>query len=61
MTELVNKLAVNQSLSKEEIAELLKYRNKETTEYLFEKAIFAKEKYYDKDIYVRGKIELSNY
>ena len=43
MTELVNKLAVNQSLSKEEIAELLKYRNKETTEYLFEKAIFAKE------------------
>ena len=53
MTELVNKLAVNQSLSKEEIAELLKYRNKETTEYLFEKAIFAKEKYYDKDIYVR--------
>ena len=60
MTDLVNKLAVNNTLEKTELAELLKYRNKETTEYLFENALRFKEKYYDKNIYIRGIVELSN-
>ena len=38
MTDLVNKLSANNSLSKDEFSELLKFRNNETTEYLFEKA-----------------------
>lgn len=61
MTELVNKLMTENSLSRSGFAELLKYRNKETTEYLFEKAKEVKAKYYDNEIYIRGKIELSNY
>ena len=61
MTDLVNKLAVNNSLSKGELEELLKFRNKETADYLFEKALMAKEKLYGKKIYVRGIVELTNY
>lgn len=61
MTNLVNKLAANNSLSQEELSELLKFRNKETTDYLFEKALMAKEKLYGKNIYIRGIIELTNY
>ena len=48
MTDLVDKLAVNNSLSKGELEELLKFRNKETADYLFEKALMAKEKLYGK-------------
>lgn len=61
MTELVDKLMTDNSLSHSEFAELLKYRNKETTEYLFEKAEAVRKKYYDNEVYIRGKIELSNY
>ena len=61
MTDLVDKLAVNNSLSKGELEELLKFRNKETADYLFEKALMAKEKLYGKKIYVRGIVELTNY
>ena len=46
MAGLVNKLVANNELSDEELTELLKYRNKETTEYLFEQAMVAKQKYY---------------
>ena len=60
MTELVNKLSVSNNLSDEEFTELLKFRNKETTEYLYEKAMLAKEKYYGKKYYIRGVIELTN-
>lgn len=59
--ELVDKLAVTNQLQDEEMAELLKFRNKETTEYLFNQALKTKEKYYDKKIFIRGTIELSNY
>lgn len=61
MTDLVNKLSANNSLSKEEFSELLKFRNNETTEYLFEKALLVKEKFYGKSIYLRGIVELTNY
>ena len=50
MADLVNKLVANNSLSKGELEELLKFRNKETTDYLFEKALIAKEKLYGKKI-----------
>ena len=61
MTDLVNKLSANNSLSKDEFSELLKFRNNETTEYLFEKALLVKEKFYGKSIYLRGIVELTNY
>lgn len=61
MAGLVNKLVANNELSDEELTELLKYRNKETTEYLFEQAMVAKQKYYGDSVYIRGTIELTNY
>lgn len=61
MTNLVNKLAANSSLSNDEFCELLKFKNKETTEYLFENALLVKEKFYGKNIYLRGVVELTNY
>lgn len=61
VTELVDKLAVTNTLSDWEMSGLLKYRNKEATEYVFEQALKVKEKYYGKKIFIRGTIELSNY
>lgn len=59
--ELVDKLAITNKLSVEEMTMLLKYRNKETTEYIFKQALKIKEKYYNKKIFIRGTVELSNY
>lgn len=61
MTDMVDSLEVNGVLPDEEMRELLKYRNKEITKYLFDKAYAVKEKYYGKDVYIRGTIEMTNY
>ncbi len=59
--ELIDKLTVTNKLSDKDMAELLKYRNSETTEYIFNQALRIKENFYDKKIFIRGTIELSNY
>ena len=44
MTELVDKLAVTGNLPREAFGELLRFRNMETTEYLFEQARITRQK-----------------
>lgn len=61
LIKLADKLATTNTLSDEEMTTLLKYRNKEITEYIFSQAIKIKEKFYNKKIFIRGTIELSNY
>ena len=60
-TGLVDKLAADNTLPGNEMAELLRYRNMETTEYIFQKALETKQKYYGNNIFIRGTIEISNY
>lgn len=61
MTGLVDKLAADNTLPDYEMAELLKYRTTETTNYIFKKALETKQRYYGNEIFIRGTIEISNY
>ncbi len=61
MKNLVDKLEKNQILTKEEFIKLIKNRTPETADYLFEKSRAVRHKYYNKDIYLRGLIEFTNY
>lgn len=61
MTELVDKLSEENNLPTQEMTELVRYRNQETTSYIFEKALETKEKYYGRKIFLRGTVELTNY
>ena len=61
MTEFVDKLAMTGCLSDVELTDLLKFRNAETTEYLFEAARTAKRQAGSDGIQIWGRILLSNY
>lgn len=61
MKNLIDKLAENHILSKEEYLALILNFDKNTAEYLFEKARNLRQKYYQHDIYIRGLIEFTNY
>lgn len=61
MNELVDKLTETQSLTKEEIVLLINGITPQLSEYLFSEARKVREKYYGKDVYVRGLIEFTNY
>ncbi len=61
MRELVDKLEENKVLSKEEYILLIKNRDNEISEYLFERARAVQQKYYGKKVFVRGLIEFTNY
>lgn len=61
MKSLIDKLEKNTVLSKDEYAFLIKNFDNETSEYLFEKARNIREKYYGKDVYIRGLIEFTSY
>lgn len=58
---LIEKLESRHILTKEEYITLLTSCNEEQRELLFEKARNIREKYYQKDVYVRGLIEFTNY
>ncbi len=60
MRELIDKLYKSSELSKEEAIVLLGGMTPEDSEYLFEKARSVRERYYGRDIYVRGLIEFTN-
>lgn len=59
--ELIDKLYAGDKLSLEEYVFLIHNRDEVCTEYLFEKARNVREKFYGKDVYMRGLIEFSNY
>ncbi|MDF2677728.1 MAG: radical protein [Bacillota bacterium] len=61
MKNLIDKLEKNQILTKEEFIYLIDNRSPEISDYLFEKARSIRHKYYNKDVYIRGLIEFSNY
>lgn len=59
--ELIDKLAKNHTLSKDEYINLISNRTDADSEYLFKKADADRQEYYGKDVYMRGLIEISNY
>lgn len=59
MKELIDKLAENHTLTKDEWINLLD--NIKDTDYLFKKAREIRHIIYKKDVYIRGLIEISNY
>lgn len=61
MTELVDKLAVTGNLPKEAFGELLRYRNRETTEYLFEQARMTRQTVKKDVLQIWGRIPVSNF
>lgn len=58
---LIDTLAKEHILSKEEYLAIITESTKEEREYLFGKARSVRETYYKKDVYVRGLIEFTNY
>jgi len=58
---LIDKLAQTNSLTQEEYEYLICNQNERTAEYLFERSRAVRESFYNKDVYVRGLIEFSNY
>ena len=61
MKKLIDKLRIEQTLSKEEWQKLIENRTPELAEYLFEQARQVREEHYGKDVYIRGLIEFTNY
>lgn len=61
MDQHVNKLMATGNLEVEELKELIKFRNIETTEYLFEKACTIRQKTQDNVIQLLGRIPISSY
>ena len=61
MITLLDKLEKEHTLSLEEYEILLKSREEDLRQILFEKADRVRSQYYGKDVYVRGLIEFTNY
>lgn len=61
MTELVDQLAVSGNLAGEAFGELLRYRNVETTEYLFEQARATRRQVKKDVLQIWGRVPMSNY
>ncbi len=57
---LIDKLALEHSLSVEEYEKLIEARSPETTSYLTEKAVEARKSVYGNKVFIRGLIEISN-
>lgn len=61
MKSLIDKLAAQHILSHEELVILITQRTPDIDEYMFVKARAVREKYYGKEVYLRGLIEFTNY
>ncbi len=61
MKQLIDKLAKNHALDKEEYIRLIENRTDEIKEYLFAKSSETAIKHLGKNVYFRGLIEVSNY
>lgn len=60
VTELIDKLALEHSLTVDEYKTLIELRTPETTEYLKQKAVEARQNVYGNKVFIRGLIEISN-
>ena len=58
---LVDKLEQNSVLTADEYEYLISDQTEPLSQYLFEKARKVRERFYGKDVYIRGLIEFSNY
>lgn len=58
---LIDNLEQNGTLTADELCFLLEHITPELSNYLFEKAVAIRKKYYGNKVYVRGLIEFSNY
>lgn len=61
MRVLIDRLREQQSLTKDEWIALIDGRTPTLAEYLFSQAREIREKWYGKDVYIRGLIEFTNY
>ena len=61
MKDLIDKLKIEKTLSREEFMVLLGNRNEEAAEYLFKQARDVRHSVYGHDVYMRGLIEFTNY
>lgn len=61
MKALVERLERERTLSQSDFATLIQGRNPETAQLLAQKAAAQRQKYYGKDVYLRGLIEFTNY
>lgn len=61
MRALIDKLARERTLSREEFITLLEHRDDALAAYLFQKADETRRRYYGNTVYVRGLIEFTNY
>lgn len=61
LKSLIDQLEENRALAREEWAELIRNRNPETAEYLFERARKIRIRHYGHGVFIRGLIEFTNY
>lgn len=61
MKALVERLERERTLPSEGFVALIQGRNPETAQLLAQKAVAQRQKYYGKDVYLRGLIEFTNY
>ena len=61
MKALVERLERNRTLLPEEFVALIQSRNPKTAQLLAQKAVAQRQRYYGKDVYLRGLIEFTNY
>jgi biotin synthase len=61
ITELIDKLAINTNLEKDEFLYIIENITVKEASYLFKKAYEVKHVYYQNRVYLRGLIEISNY
>lgn len=61
MKDLIDKLAKNKILTKQEFISLIENRSQELDSYLFEKARQTRQERYENKVYIRGLIEFTNY
>lgn len=61
MKNLIDKLERKHILTRDEFTELIENHNDEDNRYLFERARSVRHCVYDRDVYMRGLIEFTNY
>jgi len=59
--ERIDKLEAEQIIPREDFKELIGTYTPEESEYIGKRANFVREKYYGRDVYMRGLIEFTNY
>lgn len=61
MIDLIKKLEIEHSLSKEEFKTLINNRNEDLSNELFKRAVAVRKEIYSNEVFIRGLIEFTNY